>query len=102
MASPGSTNGHGKLVGIIGSATAAVGVLGTILTWVYTLQDRITRNEVALIEVETQFCAQDIVRNLMHANDLRNISILWEKEFGSPYPISNTYYPTICNRPVRK
>lgn len=102
MAVHRDTNGQGKLFTIIGSAAAVVGVLGSIMAWVYTLQDRITRNEVALIEIETQFCAQDIVRNLMHANDLRNLSVLWQKQFGESYPIGNAYYPTICNRPVRK
>jgi hypothetical protein len=62
------------------------------------LQDRMTKIEVAQNEIETQFCAQDIVRNLMHANDLRNLSVLWEKQFGSPYPTNNAYYPMICNR----
>lgn len=53
-----------------------------------------------LNEVETQFCASDIVRNLMHANDLRVQSLLWGKVFESSYPIANAYYPTICNRKV--
>ena len=68
---------------------------------VTVLQDRLTKIEVAQNEIETQFCAQDIVRNLMHANDLRNLSIIWEKQFGNPYPLGNTYYPTICNRTVK-
>lgn len=51
-------------------------------------------------EVETQFCASDIVRNLMHANDMRTTAMLWQKTFGSPYPTNNPYYPTICNRPA--
>ena len=51
---------------------------------------------VSLAEIETQFCASDSTRNLMHANDLRNIAVLWEKEFDRPYPITNAYYPTIC------
>ena len=62
------------------------------------VQDRLTKIEVSQNEIETQFCAQDVVRNLMHANDLRNVSLLWEKQFGTPYPINNAYYPTICNR----
>lgn len=95
------TNGYSRLVSIVGTSAAAVGVLGSMLAWIYSLQDRVTRNEVALHEIETQFCAQDIVRNLMHANDMRNLSVLWEKQFGTPYPIGNAYYPTICNRPVR-
>lgn len=53
-----------------------------------------------LKEIETQFCASDIVRNLMHANDLRTVSLLWQKVYGVPFPTSNAYYPTICNRAV--
>ncbi len=98
MVASAHSNGYGRL----GSIAASIGVLGSILAWVYTLQDRLTRSEVALNEIDTQFCSQDIVRNLMHANDLRNLSIIWQKEFGSPYPTDNAYYPTICNRPVRK
>lgn len=102
MAAKADTNGYGRMFTVVGTVVAVLGVLGSILAWVYTLQDRVTRNEAALVEIETQFCAQDIVRNLMHANDLRNISILWEKQFGIAYPIGNAFYPTICNRPVRK
>jgi hypothetical protein len=51
---------------------------------------------VNLSEIETQFCSSDIVRNLMHANDLRNVSLLWQKVNGVPYPIENAYYPTVC------
>jgi hypothetical protein len=53
----------------------------------------------ALVEIETQFCATDIVRNLMHANDMRIQSMLWAKAYpGSVLPTDNAYYPTICNR----
>lgn len=51
-------------------------------------------------ESETQFCANDIVRNLMHANELRTTSLLWQKVFGVPYPTDNAYYPTICHKPT--
>lgn len=66
------------------------------------LEDRQTKTEVAANEIETQFCAMDIVRNLMHANDLRNTSLLWQKTFGTEYPIDNAFYPTICNRKPRQ
>jgi hypothetical protein len=50
-----------------------------------------------LVEVETQFCGSDVVRNLMHANDLRIFSILWRKAFpDSTLPTDNSYYPKIC------
>lgn len=54
----------------------------------------------SLVEVETQFCASDIVRNLMHANDLRVLSILWTHGKLGTYPTDNSYYPMVCNRNV--
>jgi hypothetical protein len=62
------------------------------------LQKSIGELHLSLSEIETQFCASDIVRNLMHANDLRQVSLLWQKVFNVPYPTNNAYYPTICNR----
>ena len=53
----------------------------------------------SLIEVETQFCAADIVRNLMHADDMRLRAVMWGKIYpGTKMPTDNAYYPTICNR----
>ncbi len=50
-----------------------------------------------LVEVETQFCSSDMVRNLMHANDLRLFSIIWHKVFAdTTLPTDNAYYPQIC------
>lgn len=50
-----------------------------------------------LIEVETQFCASDVVRNLMHAADLRLFAMLWHKAFpDTTLPTDNAYYPKIC------
>jgi DNA repair exonuclease SbcCD ATPase subunit len=55
--------------------------------------------EQKLVEVETQFCASDIIRNLMHSNDLRVISIVWHALFlHSTYPTDDAYYPQVCNR----
>lgn len=51
-------------------------------------------------EIETQFCASDIVRNLMHANDQRDIALMWEKLYGQKYPTDNTFYPQICAKPT--
>lgn len=62
------------------------------------LQLRVQAMEVSQNEIETQFCAQDIVRNLMHANDMRSVSILWDKAGLGHLPTDNAYYPTICNR----
>jgi 3-phenylpropionate/cinnamic acid dioxygenase small subunit len=55
--------------------------------------------EARLVEVETQFCASDIVRNLMHATDMRLVSMLWRKTFpDTALPTDNSYYPMVCNR----
>lgn len=59
----------------------------------------VTRQGASLIEVETQFCASDDVRNLMHANDLRYTSMIWHKIFPETVmPTDNAYYPRVCNR----
>lgn len=52
-----------------------------------------------LVEIETQFCASDIVRNLMHAQNMRIESIMWSKLFpDSHMPTDNAFYPKVCNR----
>lgn len=95
-------NGYTRMFSILGGIAAMVGVMGSMLAWIYSLQDRVTRGEAALIEIETQFCAADIARNLMHANDLRNYSVLYRAVLGQDYPVGNAYYPTICNRAPRR
>jgi hypothetical protein len=69
-----------------------------MVTEISALRSRVQAQELALNEVETQFCAQDIVRNLMHANDLREIAMMWQKLFDQRFPTDNAFYPTICNR----
>jgi hypothetical protein len=59
-----------------------------------------TQLKAGEIEIETQFCASDIVRNMLHADDLRNQSMLWRKAFGDSLPTDNAFYPQICNRPL--
>lgn len=54
--------------------------------------------QASLVEIETQFCASDMLRNLMHANDLRYFSILWQNIFKHTLPTDNAYYPMVCNR----
>jgi hypothetical protein len=55
--------------------------------------------QAKLVEIETQFCAGDIVRNLLHANDMRVQSLLWSKvNPGEHMPTDNAFYPVICNR----
>ena len=62
------------------------------------IQIDLTKLQTSQIETETQFCASDIVRNLMHANDLREIAMLHNAVFHTTYPTDNSYYPQICRR----
>lgn len=115
-------------ISVIGSALAALAVIVSLIFWISgvaqggqtntktsegldgrlsRLEDIVGANGIKITtlqrnqnEIETQFCANDIVRNLMHANDLREVSLLWQKVYGTVFPISNAYYPTICNRAV--
>lgn len=60
------------------------------------LRSKQTEQKAALVEIETQFCNADYVRNIMHANELRVLSMLWSKAFdGTRYPTDNAYYPRI-------
>lgn len=64
-----------------------------------SLELKLNSVEVSLNEVETQFCADDQMRNVMHATDMRIQSMLWARSFpDSKLPTDNAYYPTICNR----
>lgn len=57
------------------------------------------RFRAQLVEIETQFCASDSIRNLMHAADMRITSVMWTKVSpGSVMPTDNAFYPSICNR----
>lgn len=48
-----------------------------------------------LIEIETQFRAEDQARNIQWANMNRTQTILWEKTFGTRYPSDIQFYPQI-------
>ena len=67
---------------------------------VQQLQKDMAVQQASLKEIETQFCASDIVRNLMHGDELREMASLHEKVFGQSYHTDNAYYPSICNRPA--
>jgi hypothetical protein len=57
------------------------------------------RFSAELVEIETQFCASDSVRNIMHSNDMAVVSLLWSVTHdGAVYPTDNAYYPIVCNR----
>jgi hypothetical protein len=63
-----------------------------------TLALEVNRQKSALIEIETQFCATDNMRNIIHANDLRIQAMVWRKVFGDELPTANAFYPRVCNR----
>jgi hypothetical protein len=50
------------------------------------------------IEIETQFCEQGHIVNIMHAVDLRNAAFIWHKVTGDIYPTDNAYYPVVCHQ----
>ena len=58
---------------------------------------RVRAVERDLNEIETQFCANDQIRNTNLGQTDRMIALLWQKEFGAPYPVT-TYFPMVCNR----
>ena len=78
---------------IIGS----VGMVGIVVIGsIITLYTRLAETEGKLIDVQNQLCAQDTVRNVMHANDSRVIAQMWEKIFpGSNYQLGNSFYPVV-------
>jgi uncharacterized protein (DUF1786 family) len=54
--------------------------------------------QTSLTEIETQFCSSDIIRNLMQANDMRMMAMVWKKLYNQTIPTDNAYYPQVCNR----
>lgn len=57
------------------------------------------RFTAALVEIETQFCESDALRNIMHANDLRMFAVLWSKVIpDAQLSTGNAYYPIVCNK----
>lgn len=74
----------------------AASVTGSVIYAIVALYVSLAEMRQSLKEVETQFCASDDVRNLMHAHDLRLTALLWKKTFGTDYPIGDAYYPKIC------
>jgi len=117
MAEPNGTARWQLWVSLVGTGVVLAGALVTLYVQVNTayttandLKDRVdrltvqfteARSQLSIVcadlkEVETQFRATDQVRNLMHANDLRIQSLLWQKVYGAPYPAENPYLPTIA------
>lgn len=95
---------------LLGSMMTLYVQVNTAYTTANDLKERVDRLSVQLTdarsqlttvcadlkEVETQFRATDQIRNLMHANDLRVQSLLWQKVYAAPYPAENPYLPTIA------
>lgn len=48
-----------------------------------------------LVEIETQFCGEDNLRNQIHAYDMRFLSMMWKKIFDSVMPTDNAFYAQI-------
>ena len=59
---------------------------------------RISTLRAQLTEIETQFCAEDIVRNQAHESNQRLQAAMFEKLFGQRLGTDNAYYPVKCNR----
>ena len=56
-----------------------------------------------LKEIETQFRASDVIRNLTHSNQMRIDSLMWGKVFpGTTLPTDNAYYPQISDHTGEK
>lgn len=48
-----------------------------------------------LVEIETQFCAEDQKIAIFHAYELRFDSMFFLKAFGEAMPIDNAVYPNV-------
>lgn len=55
----------------------------------------------SLTEIETQFSADDQIRNLMHVDELRRFSTLYRQVMGRDYPTGGLYLPTIAQERPR-
>jgi SMC interacting uncharacterized protein involved in chromosome segregation len=69
--------------------------VGSIDDRLQAARNSLTEQRAALIEVETQFCGQDNLRNQIHVQDLRWFSILWKKVFGDEIPTANAFYARV-------
>jgi hypothetical protein len=59
------------------------------------IRGRLTQQQAALVEIETQFCGADNLRNQIHAMDLRLQAMIWRKVFGEEMPLSNAFYARV-------
>jgi len=91
-----------QLESVLPTGATAVAELNNLKTQYGLMADRLqtirteqAKQAAALTEIETQFCAADSERNLMHAYDLRILAMLWHKTFAMVYPTDNAYYPRV-------
>lgn len=63
-----------------------------------TAQENIAAIRRDLIEIETQFCSEDALRNQGHANDLRTFAIIMDT-LKIKFDISNAYYGRVGRCP---
>lgn len=111
------TNGNGRLSLILTTVGVVIMIGGPFVTLMIAISNvsqtttalasrvatveaqdngtKIAKIERDLIEIETQFCAEDSMRNLTHANDLRLLGMIWPKVTGMDLPSANAYYPKI-------
>lgn len=89
-------------MGKIEDAVSSAG-LADLPRRVATLESDLRENDTAtaiigrdLREIETQCRAIENQSNLIHAYDLRQIAVLYEKVFGGMYHTDNAFYPDIC------
>jgi len=87
---------------VLPTGATAVSDLANVRLQVTDLVNRVvslrtdqSRQDQALVEIETQFCGQDNLRNQIHAQDLRWFSMLWRKAYGDEMPTANAYYARV-------
>lgn len=59
------------------------------------IQIEITDLKAKTKEIETQFCAEDTLRNEIESFHLRIDAMLWQGTFKSQMPTESAYYPVI-------
>jgi hypothetical protein len=71
-----------------------------------TLRSNVASLQASILEIQTQFCAEDDMRNLMQASNYRVLAVLWNKvnpanpggSMGVDFPLGAIYYPHVCVR----
>ncbi len=66
-----------------------------VLERMSTIRSDQAKMSADLIEIETQFCGGDNIRNQIHANDMRFTAMMWKKLFDTTMPTDNSFYAQI-------